>query len=124
MLMYLNNKRAQSTAEYVIVLGLIIAAVVAMQTYVKRGLQGRVKDAVDFVDNAEQSSGVVQFTGGQYEPYYMSSDFVSKRTLNETEGLSSKGAVDRTINEESERTGTQTLTAPQAQPQAQPQPQG
>ena len=44
----LRHRKAQSTAEYVIVLGLIVAAVIAMQTYVKRGLQGRIRDAVDY----------------------------------------------------------------------------
>jgi hypothetical protein len=115
MLRYLNNKRAQSTAEYVIVLGLIIAAIVAMQTYVKRGLQGRIKDTVDFVDNAGQSTGVVQFTGSQYEPYYLSSDFASQRTSTEAEELLREGAVNRTSNEISARTGSQVLTAPQLQ---------
>ncbi|UCB56774.1 MAG: hypothetical protein JSV30_06170 [Candidatus Omnitrophota bacterium] len=41
------NKKGQSTAEYAIVIGLIIGAVIGMQTYVKRGVQARVKDAVD-----------------------------------------------------------------------------
>jgi len=39
------QKKAQSTAEYAILLALIIGAAMAMQVYVKRGLQGRVYDA-------------------------------------------------------------------------------
>jgi len=47
MLRLFRNKKAQSTAEYAILIGLVIAAVVGMQTYVKRGIQGRYKDASD-----------------------------------------------------------------------------
>jgi len=104
----LKNKKAQSTAEYVVVLGLIVAAVVAMQTYIKRGFQSRIKDAVDYVDNAGQSN-VVTFSGNQYEPYYLSSDFDSTRTASGTEDLLTAGAANRTSNEQSSRTGSQTI---------------
>jgi len=41
------NKKGQNTAEYAILIGLVIAGAFAMQTYVKRGVQGRVHDASD-----------------------------------------------------------------------------
>jgi len=97
----------QSTAEYAIVIGLVIAAAVAMQVYVKRGIQAKVKGAVDFVpaDQAELLSG------RQYEPEYSSSemDRTSKTKLNiqTNEG----GEVVRTIagdGEVSTSSGTQT----------------
>lgn len=47
MLKVLRNRRAQSTAEYAILIGLVVAAAITIQTYVKRGIQGRVKDAGD-----------------------------------------------------------------------------
>ena len=47
MLRLLRNKRAQTTAEYAILIALVVAAVVGMQTYVKRGLQARYKDVGD-----------------------------------------------------------------------------
>lgn len=103
------NRKAQSTAEYVIVLGLIVAAVVAMQTYVKRGLQGRIRDAVDYVDNSNEA-GVVAFSGGQYEPYYLGSNFDTDRNSRETEELLEGGAVHREVtNDHSERTGHQQI---------------
>lgn len=37
------DKKAQSTLEYFILLGIIIAGLVAMQVYLKRGMQGRLK---------------------------------------------------------------------------------
>jgi hypothetical protein len=103
------NKRAQTTAEYIIVLGLIVAVVVGMQTYIKRAFNSRIKDAVDFVDQGGQASQVVQFTGGQYEPYYLSSSFDSARSSTDTENLGQAGAVNRTVNESSTRTGQHTI---------------
>lgn len=107
----LKNRKAQSTAEYVIVLGLIVAAVMAMQTYVKRGFQGRVRDAVDYVDNAGQTTGVPNFTGDQYEPYYLSSTFDSTRDAEDTEKLLDAGAVTRSSTETSKRHGQETIGA-------------
>jgi hypothetical protein len=50
--MKLLNKRGQSIAEYSILIALVIAAAIGIQTYVKRGWQGRAKDAADeFVGN-------------------------------------------------------------------------
>ena len=107
MFIYLN-KKGQSTAEYVIVLGLIIGVVIAMQTYIKRGLQGRVKDAVDFTDQGAAGANVVNFTGAQFEPGYLKSDFTNVRSVKETEELQDEGAVNRTLaSEMSNRTGKQ-----------------
>jgi uncharacterized protein (UPF0333 family) len=50
------DRKGQNTAEYAIVIALVVAAAVAMQTYVKRGMQGRVYDATNrFYDNIAQS---------------------------------------------------------------------
>lgn len=56
------GKRAQSTAEYAILIALVIGAALAMQIYVKRGMQGKVKTTVDG-----------KLGSKQYEPYYLSS---------------------------------------------------
>ncbi|MDP2941490.1 MAG: hypothetical protein Q8N85_04485 [Candidatus Omnitrophota bacterium] len=104
-------RKAQSTAEYVIVLGLIIAAVVAMQTYIKRGFQARIKDAVDFNDQGNQIvNEVAQLdTTGQYEPYYLRSNFTRDRTSNETENLEASGASTRNVSELSTSHGYQNM---------------
>lgn len=65
----LRNKNGQNTAEYALLLGLVVAAAIAMQTYVKRNLQGGLKYAVD--RGLKQSDT----SAGQYEPYYLQSDF-------------------------------------------------
>ena len=102
--------KAQSTAEYVIVLGLIVAAVVAMQSYIKRGFQGRIKDAVDYKGQLT-TENVVTFSTNQYEPYYLSSTFESTRNSEDTENLQQAGSVNRTVNESSKRTGNQVIGA-------------
>ena len=53
MFRYLN-KRGQSTLEYGVVIAVIVAGLIAMQTYVKRGFQGRLRQASD--DLGEQFS--------------------------------------------------------------------
>jgi len=108
----LRHRKAQSTAEYVIVLGLIVAAVIGMQTYVKRGFQGRIKDAINYVDQGGQKDDVVVFTTKQYEPYYLESSFESKRDSSETEDLKNAGAVSRSSTDSSKRGGAQTIKEP------------
>jgi len=111
--MFKLNRKAQSTAEYVIVLGLIVAAVVAMQTYVKRGFQGRIKDAVDYVDQTSGNTTLNIFKSGQYEPYYMSTTFESNRDAQQSDVMSTGGGLERTLNHErSYRSGNQIFTNP------------
>ncbi len=47
MLQYLNQKRAQSTLEYAVLIIVIIGALLSIQVYIKRGVQGRLKSATD-----------------------------------------------------------------------------
>lgn len=63
MLLNINNK-AQSVAEYSICLAIILLALVTMNFYVKRGLQGRYRDLTDYT--TAKATGSL----GQYEPYY------------------------------------------------------
>ena len=49
MLTYFNNRRkkGQSTLEYAILIIIIIGALLSIQVYIKRGVQGRLKQATD-----------------------------------------------------------------------------
>ena len=49
MFKYLNNRRikGQSTLEYAILIIIIIGALLSIQVYIKRGVQGRLKGAAD-----------------------------------------------------------------------------
>ena len=104
MFLLFRNRKAQSTAEYAIVIGIVIAAAIAMQTYVKRGLQGGIKFAVDKAGSSAANAK------NQYEPYYSSSSY---ETTADTES-SSEESVDTggTLTRKSDsgqksRTGTQ-----------------
>ena len=99
------NRKGQNIAEYSILIALVIAAAVAMQVYVKRGIQGRVADAVDYAPvTLTESGNTLTFNRKQYEPYYVESsgDVASKRGLEETVGVS--GVTNRaSINETTNR---------------------
>ena len=74
-----KNKKAQNTAEYALLIALVIAGVVAMQTYAQRALQARERDAVQFMVNQTSNMG----NSDQYEPYYMSTKYdVNRDTEN------------------------------------------
>jgi uncharacterized protein (UPF0333 family) len=47
MLQYFNQKRGQSTLEYAVLIVVIIGALLTLQVYIKRGVQGRLKSAAD-----------------------------------------------------------------------------
>lgn len=102
-------KKGQSTAEYAIVIGLVIAAAVAMQVYVKRGIQGKIKDAVDF-SKKDVTSGVTIGTTSQYEPYYLSQSLNTSSNSATVATMGTAGVVNRNItgNEVTSRTGTVT----------------
>jgi uncharacterized protein (UPF0333 family) len=90
MLIKLRKKsKAQTTAEYAILLGLVIAAAVAMQVYVKRGIQARMHDASRSLANQTSTLDMGQNAEYQYEPYYLNSSYVVNR------GTSGGVTVDR-----------------------------
>jgi hypothetical protein len=49
MLNYINKRRkqGQSTLEYAVLIIIIIGALLSIQVYIKRGIQGRLKSATD-----------------------------------------------------------------------------
>ncbi len=67
----IKNKKAQNTAEYAILISLVVAGIIAMQTYAQRALQARVRDASTFLKNQTTELG----SSTQYEPYYLTTDY-------------------------------------------------
>ena len=55
--MYLTKrwKQGQSTAEYAIVIAVVLGAIVGMQTYVKRAINARIADASDYLPDTQQT---------------------------------------------------------------------
>ena len=108
----MHSRSGQSMAEYAIVLTVVIAAIVAMQLYVKRGLQGKVKDVTDNVGSGLASQGISNTN--QYEPYYASSKYDVTQAQKSQEQYNTGGKVFRnTQQEETTRTGSSSTTAAQ-----------
>jgi hypothetical protein len=107
-----QNQKGQNTAEYAILIGLVIAAAAAMQTYLGRNFKGAVKYAVD-------KHNVVGTTK-LYEPYYIQQDYTtSTEAYKETEEMLQGGRVLRSVTSDSPgntknttRAGTQQIKAP------------
>ncbi len=100
-----KNDRGQNTAEYALLIALVVAGVIAMQTYAQRSLQARMHDAAGYL--ATQTSTIGSNT--QYEPYYLKSDYTSTRSAeeNKRQGVGLV-AADSTSNRS--RTGSQGST--------------
>ncbi len=91
------GKKAQTTAEYAILIALVVGAVVAMQVYVKRGLHGRIRDAVDHTGTGGEIAGeAFTFSSDQYEPYYLSSTANTNQQATSNENEAQGGSVSRT----------------------------
>jgi len=111
-----NKVRGQATAEYVVILGLVVGAVIAMQVYIRRGLQARVKEATDYTVNPV--AGKFEFNGHQqYEPYYFHSDIerkqasrVIKDLYTDKDAQQGRGVYEKQIvNQAANITGSQTV---------------
>ncbi len=73
----MNNKGQSVLSEHVMVFFIVIAAIVAMTTFVQRSFEARIHDARNFMINSANSvcdANCQQATGGsishEYEPYY------------------------------------------------------
>ena len=102
-----KNKKAQNTAEYAILISLVVAGIIAMQTYAQRALQARVRDAAKFMAATTNDLG----TTLQYEPYYLSTNYATERMEDETQVLGNN-VTTQLVNTISTRKsgGTQSTT--------------
>lgn len=104
-----SGKRGQNTAEYAILFAIIIGAVMAMQTYVKRGLQKGIQHNLD----SKLNNNLVG--SKQYEPYYLKSQYTTTTSytdtgISDTENITSGGQVERVYGSKtSARSGNQTI---------------
>jgi Flp pilus assembly pilin Flp len=77
----MKNKKAQNTAEYALLISLVVAAIIAMQTYAQRSLQARIRDAGNYLVRQTTALG----STAQYEPYYLTTNYLVTRNSSETE---------------------------------------
>ncbi len=76
----IKNKKAQNTAEYAILISLVVAGIIAMQTYAQRALQSRVRGASEYLKDQTNSLG----NQIQYEPYYLKTEYTVTRNEDDT----------------------------------------
>lgn len=121
MLQLLKSRKAQNTMEYALLISIVIGVFSAMQLYIRRGMQARIKNGVDNVPNMVLSQEtnkpeLVKSLFGdeeQYEPYYVAGgaydiDTTSKEgTASET--ITESGGVSEVTGSTVSRTGTQSV---------------
>lgn len=90
--------RGQTTLEVVILIGFVVAALIAIGVYMKRGIQGKLRDSTDQI-------------GEQYSAGNTTSTYVTKTNLRQTENMQAGGATTTTINKnEQSKTGSETVS--------------
>ncbi len=88
----MNNKGQAVFSEYVMIFFVVVAAAVAMTTFVQRGFEARVHDARKFmIDSASNALG--SQIPYEYEPYY--AQMLSDVGTNKQENT---GATPSTVN--------------------------
>lgn len=91
------RKRGQSTLEYAVLIVVIIAALVAMQVYLKRGIQGRMRESTDQI-------------GQQFSPGYTTSNMVTATYASSSEMTGAGGQTTTVISNQFQNiTGTESV---------------
>ena len=75
MLIYLAKRRGQSILEYAVLIGVVVAGLLGMQIYLKRGMMGGLKKSADGI-------------GSQFDPKATVFTSNSQSSSNSTETLS------------------------------------
>lgn len=100
---FLKNKKGQNTAEYALLIALVVAGIIAMQQYAQRALQARVRDAGVYMSDTTNTIGGSK----QYEPYYQKSDYQVARDTTENKRLDGN-VVSQDSQSDRARSGSQT----------------
>ncbi|TBR16577.1 hypothetical protein EPO66_04495 [bacterium] len=90
-----SNMRGQSTLEYAIIITVVIGALLAMQIYMKRGLEGKLKDASDNI-------------GSQYSAGKVTSAYTTTTSTTSAENTSPDGSSS-TLDTSSNITGNEAV---------------
>lgn len=120
MLRLLKNRQAQNTVEYALLIVIIIGVFSAMQIYLKRGMQARLKAGTDGIpdlvlsQSGDTSLGTKLFgTQTQYEPYYIRKGDYNFTTTSsegaEEAALTDRGGSRDLTGATSSRAGSQTI---------------
>ncbi|MDP2941489.1 MAG: hypothetical protein Q8N85_04480 [Candidatus Omnitrophota bacterium] len=95
----LAKNKAQSTLEYAILIGVIVAGLIAMQVYLKRGWQGKLKESADSM-------------GTQFSPGHTTSNYTINTFSNSTETVDATRTTNTDIhNQWTNRVGDEDTPA-------------
>jgi hypothetical protein len=110
--MLIRNKKGQSILEYAILLGVVIAALLIMQAFVKRGYQGGLKDASDRMGDQFSAGGTTEQDMRQMSSDQVIVEEVATGSEINAFGVGATGTLSRGAVGYTERTGgTQTMTS-------------
>ena len=94
----MRHTSGQATLEYAVILAVVIAALLAMQIYMKRGVQGKLRDATDQV-------------GEQYRPVNTTSEYTVQSRSARHDEVKTDGTSTWTLtgNEVQIKSGSETV---------------
>ena len=95
--MFYTRVKGQSTLEYVILLGFVVAALIAMGVYMKRGAQGRLRESTDQI-------------GEQYEAGCTTGKYTITSDMDQNELVEGGGHITTTIRKnQQDKQGNETV---------------
>jgi hypothetical protein len=89
-------KKAQTTLEYAILIGVIVAGLIAMQVYIKRGYQGKLKESADSM-------------GQQFSPGNTVTHYTITSATNSTETLANEVTTTKINSQTSDKAGKEAV---------------
>lgn len=96
MLIYLTKRKAQSTLEYAVLIGILVAGLIAMQAYIKRGYQGKLRESADKM-------------GNQFSPERTTYKYHTVSMTNASESTNAGATNQEIINSYTNRTGNESV---------------
>ncbi len=83
------KRKGQSTLEYAVIIAVVVGALVAMQHYMKRGVEGKLRESTDNIGE--------QYSAGNMTSKYTTTQIGSTKAK-ETFGLDSSGNFDQGLS--------------------------
>ena len=95
----MSGRKGQSTVEYAVLIVVVIAALLAMSIFMKRGVMGKARESTDQI-------------GEQFTPLTTSNDYTRTFTSKRTERTQTDGTEFSTIKEDEvqNRTGNEDVS--------------
>lgn len=94
----LFNKKGQSTLEYAVLIAVIVAGLLTMQMFMKRGYQGRLRSSTDDI-------------GEQFSPEYATTNYTATSNMIASEKTTQATGTLSHLSQTQSRTGSETVEA-------------